>query len=312
MTQEQSCAPSLPIFAGWEAIEMDALVGALNLDDDPGTRESQDDAGVGAEEWRPVVGWEGLYEVSSLGRIRGVERPKMIVRCGQEYSYTIPAMIRKPFIGRGGATLLVTLTDSTGRARHLHVVEVVSAAFGINRRPEEVYSYRNGNRQDCAVANISVERLSAVGETWKPVVGWEGEYEVSDYGRVRSAEGHTWWRAPNGQTVPRKRRTRIMKPALDRRFGYPFVVLQRPGKIARPKVHVLVCKAFHGPRPSGYHCRHLNGDPADPRASNLMWGTPKENERDKIIHGFAKLAGLTLDVVKQMLGEESGDFNFND
>lgn len=258
------------------------------------------------EEWRPVVGWEGLYEVSSLGRIRGVERAKMIVRGSQEYSYTIPAVIRKPFIGRGGATLLVTLTDSAGRARHLHVVEVVSAAFGINRGPEEAFNYRNGNRQDCAVSNISVERLSAVGETWKPVVGWEGEYEVSDHGRVRTAEGSTWWLAPNGKTVPRKRRPRVMRPAFDPRWGegaYPFVVLQRPGKRAQRAVHVLVCEAFYGPRPSGCHARHLNGDNSDPRASNLAWGTPKENERDKIVYGFAKLAGLTLDAVKQMIGD---------
>lgn len=51
------------------------------------------------------------------------------------------------------------------------------------------------------------------------------------------------------------------------------------------KVHVLVCEAFHGPRPAGLVVRHLNGNSKDNRATNLQWGTRKQNEADKIRHG---------------------------
>ena len=41
--------------------------------------------------------------------------------------------------------------------------------------------------------------------------------------------------------------------------------------------HSLMCIAFHGPRPAGYECDHLNGVITDYRPSNLQWVTPAEN-----------------------------------
>ena len=43
--------------------------------------------------------------------------------------------------------------------------------------------------------------------------------------------------------------------------------------------HILMCIAFHGPRPAGYECDHLNGVVTDYRPSNLQWVTPRENRR---------------------------------
>lgn len=59
-------------------------------------------------------------------------------------------------------------------------------------------------------------------------------------------------------------------------------------RLARP-VHRLVMEAFIGPRPEGMECRHLDGDPANNRLSNLTWGTPKENAEDQRRHGSMKL-----------------------
>ena len=46
--------------------------------------------------------------------------------------------------------------------------------------------------------------------------------------------------------------------------------------------HKLVCTAFHGPRPDGYECDHLNGNHLDWTADNLQWVTPEENRRRAI------------------------------
>lgn len=54
------------------------------------------------------------------------------------------------------------------------------------------------------------------------------------------------------------------------------------------KVHHLVLEAFHGPRPTGLHGCHNNGDPLDNRAGNLRWDTQSGNMRD-----FHRHKGLT-------------------
>ena len=43
--------------------------------------------------------------------------------------------------------------------------------------------------------------------------------------------------------------------------------------------HILVCTAFHGERPEGYECDHINGNKLDWCADNLRWVTPEENIR---------------------------------
>jgi hypothetical protein len=71
-------------------------------------------------------------------------------------------------------------------------------------------------------------------------------------------------------------------------------------------VHVLVCEAFHGPRPDGAQVRHLDGNRFNNTPSNLAWGTPQENSDDKRRHGTCAagernpMARLTLEIVSQM------------
>lgn len=68
---------------------------------------------------------------------------------------------------------------------------------------------------------------------------------------------------------------------------YPVVRLICPDGVRRKfKVHQLVCRKFHGERPSPDHeVRHLDGNPMNNHASNLAWGTRSENAIDRIKHG---------------------------
>lgn len=114
-------------------------------------------------------------------------------------------------------------------------------------------------------------------ETWKPVVGHEGRYEVSDMGRVRSVT-RTYLRGgcKKEQTVY----GRILKTYIDP-CGYPKL---KVGERV-PFVHLLVLEAFVGPRPEGMQACHNNGNPEDNRLSNLRWDTPKANVADRLKHG---------------------------
>lgn len=116
-------------------------------------------------------------------------------------------------------------------------------------------------------------------ERWKPVVGYEGLYEVSDHGRVRGIS-----RAISWQGTTRRIPGRFMCPDSD--HYYLRVTLSRHGKGRRFLVHCLVLEAFIGPRPDGMQtCHYPDANPANCHLDNLRWASPKENGEDKVKHG---------------------------
>lgn len=117
-------------------------------------------------------------------------------------------------------------------------------------------------------------------ESWRPVVGFEGLYEVSDQGRVRSLD-----RVTTGRWGAAAYRGRMLLPDRNNPDGYERVTLQRAGKRIRRAVHHLVLEAFVGPRPDEAEACHGDGDPANNVASNLRWDTHSANIRDKRAHG---------------------------
>lgn len=115
-------------------------------------------------------------------------------------------------------------------------------------------------------------------EHWLPIAGLEGRCEVSDRGNVRSLKGR--------QLNPRRYET---KPG-----GPQYWRVYIPAPVARSRyVHRLVLEAFVGPCPPGMECRHLNGDSGDNHLRNLQWGTPSENQFDKVRHGTHHYAKRT-------------------
>lgn len=131
-----------------------------------------------------------------------------------------------------------------------------------------------------------VKEKTSKTETWKPVFGWEGLYDVSDCGRVRAL-----YFGNHGQYKP----GRIIKPSIHQN-EYIFVTLFRPE--TRPvkgrgtphpgkarSVHSLVLEAFKEPRPYGKVARHLDGVRTNNTPENLAWGTISENCDDAKRHG---------------------------
>lgn len=121
-------------------------------------------------------------------------------------------------------------------------------------------------------------------ERWLPVVGFEGRYEVSDLGNIRSAD-RTFVRYSRGvrQVVRWKQRPRKQ---FQHPTGYMQVNLRHPNRPkGYAKVHRLVLEAFVGPCPDGMECCHANDVHGDNRLENLRWDTPSANARDKIRNG---------------------------
>lgn len=119
-------------------------------------------------------------------------------------------------------------------------------------------------------------------ETWLAIPGFEGKYEASDLGRVRSLDRVL----VHGNGFVRRMRGRVLRPHL-RRDGYAEVVLGCGSRKATKhrRVHLLVLAAHVGPCPSGLEACHNDGNRSNNQLGNLRWDTRVANMADKIIHG---------------------------
>lgn len=123
-------------------------------------------------------------------------------------------------------------------------------------------------------------------ERWLPVVGFEGLYEVSDMGRVRSLDRVLPYERVDQYSgrvlqIDRRRRGQLLQPGR-KPSGHVSVAL---GRGQSRDVHVLVLEAFVGPCPEGKEALHGNDVGNDNRLANLRWGTRSENVFDAIRNG---------------------------
>jgi predicted XRE-type DNA-binding protein len=129
-------------------------------------------------------------------------------------------------------------------------------------------------------------------EIWKPIIGYENYYEVSNIGHVK--------RIQTGK---------ILKPRISN--GYCLVDLRANNNRKYCRIHRLVAFAFIGfPPTANYEVRHLDGDKQNNYVDNLTWGTRRDNERDKIRHkrtnrgqrnGKSKLTTKQVMQIKELL-----------
>lgn len=146
-----------------------------------------------------------------------------------------------------------------------------------------------------------------VQEIWKPLPGFEGYYEISNMGKLRSMN-RTVNHSHGGTALKLGKEIKLQQIW----SGYQRACVSRNGKPSSVSIHRAVCEAFHGEPPSPiHHAAHLNGVRNDNRASNLAWKTPSENEADKKIHGTAN-TGDHVPPEKRPRGESHGMSKLNE
>ena len=121
-----------------------------------------------------------------------------------------------------------------------------------------------------------------VARKWKPVPvpGYEKDYQVSNYGEVRSTKkGHT----------------HMMKPKLNNRTGYYYVTMGYNGKSVTRSIHRLVAGAFIPNPHNKPEVNHINEIKSDNRQENLEWVTSHENNEHSKHKRYKQLELRSLD-----------------
>lgn len=162
----------------------------------------------------------------------------------------------------------------------------------------------------CSCARCGPESLHdcirpACSEKWAAVGGWEGLYEVSNRGQVRSLPRQTAKGIRGGQVVGK-----YIRPD-----GYPEAQLMDRGHGRRLKrmVHLLVLEAFVGPCPEGLEALHGSGGKLDASLENLSWGTRAKNMGEDRVrdhqsnrgerHGLTTITWADVLEIKRLMAE---------
>lgn len=132
-------------------------------------------------------------------------------------------------------------------------------------------------------------------EQWRDVLDWEGQYQVSDQGRVKSLVSN----------IPGLIRASVKGTA-----GYRRVMLKAGGRRKMYCIHILVDRAFRGPMPDGLEVNHDDGDKTNNRLLNLVRMTRSENVKHSFRTGLRTHQGaknpsavLNDDKVRALIAE---------
>lgn len=250
------------------------------------------------EEWRPLIGWEGLYEISTAGRVRSISRViEREWRGRSPYSFVREGLVLQR-VRAGSAQASVNLFKP-GHPKELtrRVADLMIETFGLAIPPTSTLVFRNGDVADCSLANLAIVEMTEPGEEWRDIPDTP-RFQVSSFARVRSLTGF-YDRRHRGKIISTRIFGRILSPRLSNKagkfLGYPCVNISRPGYRSRNvPVHHLVAYAFIGPRPDGLEICHRDGDSHNAVPPNLYYGTRRQNLNDVYVAQFAKLAGISV------------------
>lgn len=243
-------------------------------------KEFIEDISLDGEVWRDVVGFEGLYMISSMGRIISLEK-----YANNRFSdVRKPPRLLTPVVQKDGS--LKIMLSRSGEIFSKRIPTMVAEAFLVKPFPEAFVRRKNGDPSDNRLENIEwampkdrhavFETASLAGEEWKDIKGFEEIYQVSNLGRIKSVP----------RSIPTTRgffhvQERILVPFIAGN-GYQCVSLVKNQVKRKHYIHRIVGEAFLDNPECLPEIDHINGDRTDNRSSNLRWCDHRTNQNNPI------------------------------
>lgn len=111
---------------------------------------------------------------------------------------------------------------------------------------------------------------------WKDIESYEGLYQISETGIVRSLDHEVYQKSKHGSLMKRLYKGKIITPRIGK-FGYLYLGLSKNGNKKSFKIHRLVAKAFVDGFEEDLQVNHKDGNKLNNHKDNLEWVTVQEN-----------------------------------
>ncbi|OLS33355.1 NUMOD4 domain-containing protein [Bacillus sp. MRMR6] len=246
------------------------------------------------EIWREIKGFETFYEVSNFARIRRLEG-FIIDSTGRKRR--IQEKILKPRKTSNNRYMVELRKGNEGKCIYIH--RLVADAFLPNPGNKSLISHIDGYTGNNIVFNLkwatsseisklkshsekygggkAPEILITEDEIWKNIQGYEGYYQISNFGQVIGLE-----RVVIGSRGSKRQiKENLMHIKLKK--GYSMVRLSKNGERQNKLVHKLVAEAFITNPENKPTVNHINNITNDNRVENLEWVTQKENIQHMVL-----------------------------
>ena len=248
------------------------------------------------EIWKDIEGYEGIYQVSDMGRVKSLDRNANHIN---GTSYQIKESILDNIVLRNGnvAVDMMVLTNF----RRMLVKELVAHAFipNINNYPDVRNIDKdkfNNNASNLAWFN-GVEPFD--NEIWRDIEYYKGIYQISDMGRVKRLPRKIW-----NSVIYYTSKEKIM--AFNKktsRVSNVRVRLTKDGKTKNLRVNMLVLNAFSNPPNFPIIIKNIDGDMFNNRLDNLRWYYGVQNLPNEIwknIDGYKNYMVSNMGRVKSL------------
>lgn len=232
------------------------------------------------EIWKDIPSYLGLYEISNLGAVRSKSR---VITDKSGRPGRVPSRLMKINVSDTASDYVVLHKDK--KYRNEYIAPIVAEVF--NNIPIGVaIVHVDGDYHNNSAANLVLASIYYDHPDWRDVEGYEGIYQVSRFGEVRSLDHYV---KSKGDSL---RLSRGCIRALDEtQDGYLQVGLYNIETTGQPlgemrMVHVLVAKAFIPNPKNKPFVNHIDGNKKNNCVENLEWVTAKENTAHAIEHGL--------------------------